>query len=85
MSKLTDVRKQLVADRAQGVREALTAAGYKYHHSASRSGYVSRTPEGVMINRYKGKYGEGYTLDIPRFDKAGVFYREYYIKERHYE
>lgn len=85
MSKLTDARQKLVNDRAQCVREALEAAGYNYRHCSSRSGYVSRTPEGVMINRYKGKYGEGYTLDIPRFDKAGVFYREYYIKERHYE
>lgn len=85
MSKLTDARQKLVNDRARGVQEALEAAGYKYRHRSSRSGYVSRTPEGVMINRYKGKYGEGYTLDIPRFDKAGVFYREYYIKEIHYE
>lgn len=81
MSKLIETRMQLVEERAQNIRDILSTQGYLLRQISSRSGYVSRTPEGVTINRYKGKYGEGYTLDIPRFDKAGVFYREYYIKE----
>lgn len=81
MSKLIETRMQLVEERAQNIRDILSRQGYLLRQISSRSGYVSRTPEGVTINRYKGKYGEGYTLDIPRFDKAGVFYREYYIKE----
>lgn len=81
MSKLIETRMQLVEERAQNIRDILSTQGYFLRQISSRSGYVSRTPEGVTINRYKGKYGEGYTLDIPRFDKAGVFYREYYIKE----
>jgi len=59
--------------------EEIKAAGYKYHHSASRRGYLSRKG-GAKIEEYKGRFGEGYAVITPRFDTTQYVTITYYVK-----
>lgn len=56
-----------------------TSTEYYIHHTASRRGYISWKSEGE-VREYKGKFGEGYTLETPRFDTTQYTYITYYIK-----
>ena len=49
-------------------------AGYKLHHIASQRGYISRCG-GDKIIPYKGRFGEGYKVQSPRWDSTQ------YVKE----
>ena len=51
-----------------------------YHHTAAYKRYVSRKEAGV-VSDYKGKFGEGYTIDCPRWDTTNFCWREYWIKK----
>ena len=55
--------------------------GCKYHHSAWARGYVSRKLTFGLINKYKGKFGEGFTVDKPSDGKTRYHVIEYWIKE----
>jgi hypothetical protein len=52
---------------------------YRYHHAASRRGYVSRRGNGV-VKPYKGRFGEGYIVLLPRWDTTSYVHVVYYIK-----
>lgn len=62
------------------INELRNSKDYEYHHTASRRGYVSRKLEGV-VERYKGRYGEGYVILWPRKDTSQYVYVSYYIKK----
>jgi hypothetical protein len=63
-------------------RKQLIEEGYKYHHTASCRGYVSRTSEVAELPavKYEGKFGEGYTVAMPRWDTTQYCYIEYWVK-----
>ena len=51
---------------------------YRYHHTASRRGYVSRRSAGVVLP-YDGRYGTGYIALLPRWDSSDYVWCEYYL------
>lgn len=53
---------------------------YKLKHEATKRGYISRKSDG-RIEPYKGIYGEGYTIHIPRWDTTQYHTIQYWIKE----
>lgn len=48
------------------------------HHSAIRSGYIPKN-KGCYVRKYNGRFGVGYTVDIPSFINKNRFERRYYI------
>jgi hypothetical protein len=52
---------------------------YTFHHQASERGYVSRKGNGIMIP-YKGKFGEGFKVLMPRWDTSQYVAVNYWIK-----
>ena len=60
--------------------ETIKAQGYKFHHSASARGYLSRKG-GPKIECYDGKFGNGYKVTKPRWDTTRYVTVEYYVKE----
>lgn len=52
---------------------------YIHHHTSSKRGYISRKTEGI-IKPYKGKFGEGFVVMLPRWDTTQYYYIQYYIK-----
>ena len=56
-------------------------AGYKYSHTSYYRGYVSRKLQGI-VNPYTGKFGTGYTLDMPNKNSSQYSLRAYYVKEK---
>lgn len=52
---------------------------YKYHHTGSCRGYLSRKQPPRVVP-YKGKYGEGYKVYHPRWDTTQYVSVSYYIK-----
>lgn len=64
-------------------RKQLVENGYKLHHVGSKRGYVSRK---VDINEltaveYSGKFGDGYTVNTPRWDTTKYCNVEYWVVE----
>lgn len=60
------------------VQEIRNNANYKYHHTGSRRGYESRKGEG-HVERYNGRFGEGFVVISPRRDTTQYVNVEYYI------
>ena len=60
--------------------ERIKADGYKYHHTGSRRGYVSRRMCG-NIEEYEGRFGKGIVLVLPRHDTTQSVNLMYWIKE----
>lgn len=60
------------------VRELRNSPDYYIHHSTSRRGYLSRKSDG-SVERYKGRFGEGYVLVTPRYDTTQYVDITYYI------
>ena len=54
------------------IAELRSDPAYKYHHTASRLGYVSRRTKGV-VQPYRGRYGVGYIALTPRWDTMVTF------------
>lgn len=61
------------------VRE-LESIGCKFHHSSTRRGYHS--VKGITVKRYKGRFGEGYTIEYNDCRSARYHSMFYFIKER---
>lgn len=63
-------------------RSELQAAGYQLVKTSSMQGYVSRKTDNDdrTATPYKGKYGEGYTVGLPRWDTTRYCYVEYWVK-----
>lgn len=54
---------------------------YKFHHSATARGYVSRKGIDRPAEEYHGRFGDGYIVRRPRFDTTQYHTVDYYIKE----
>ena len=54
---------------------------YKFHHTATAKGYVSRKGIDRLAEEYHGRYGDGYIVRRPRWDTTYYHYITYYIKE----
>ena len=52
---------------------------YKYHHCSYARGYVK--VKDTIITPYKGRFGEGYTVDKHCNHSSYYFWRAYFIKE----
>lgn len=61
------------------VKELRNSKEYKFHHTGSKRGYVSRKCEGI-VEEYKGRFGEGFIILTPRFDSSSLVNVEYYIR-----
>ena len=61
------------------IAELRADPAYRYHHTASRRGYVSRKSSGI-VKPYKGRFGEGYVTLLPRWDTTTYIHVVYYIK-----
>lgn len=55
---------------------------YKFHHSATARGYVSRRGIDRIAEEYHGKYGDGFIVRRPRYDTTHYHEVTYFIKER---
>lgn len=53
-------------------------AGYKYSHTSTLSGYVSRKKE-FEVNPYVGRFGIGVKVLSPRYDSSRYIWCSYYI------
>ena len=60
------------------INELRNSRQYKYHHTGSRRGYESRKGEG-HVEKYSGRFGEGYIIVKPRYDTTQYVNVEYYI------
>ena len=61
---------------------AMVANGAVYvHHMATFRGYVSRKikTEDIKAFPYKGKFGTGYTVDLPNRNSTWYSFRTYFI------
>ena len=54
---------------------------YYLHHTAYYKGYVSRKAEydSLPAVPYKGRFGTGYTVDLPSYGSSRYCRRQYYI------
>lgn len=60
--------------------ESKEKRGYKITHTATQAGYISRKVAAV-INRYHGRFGNGFIIHRPRFDNSGFHDVLYLIDE----
>jgi hypothetical protein len=60
--------------------DELKQNGYRYHHTGSRRGYVSRRTCG-NVEDYEGRFGKGVVLVLPRHDTTQYVDLMYWIKE----
>lgn len=63
----------------------LTEEHLFFHHFASAQGYLKRNQknreqEEVMITKYSGKFGEGYTLYLPNYLTKRFVHKLYFIR-----
>lgn len=54
--------------------------GLNEHHTSRCRGYVSRKNKEGEIEKYKGKFGEGYKVLTPAWDSTKYCYVTYYVK-----
>lgn len=54
---------------------------YYLHHTAYYKGYVSRKVvyDDLPVVPYKGRFGTGYTVDLPSYESTQYCRRQYYI------
>ena len=60
-------------------REELLNEGYREHHTAWCRGYISRK-EDYRDYHYKGRFGEGWTVERPSRDSSYYHYITYFVK-----
>lgn len=56
----------------------LESTGYKYSHTSTLSGYVSRKKE-FEVKPYVGRFGIGVKVLAPRYDSSRYIWCSYYI------
>lgn len=56
----------------------LVSTGYKYSHTSTLSGYVSRKKE-FEVKPYVGRFGIGVKVLAPRYDSSRYVWCSYYI------
>lgn len=54
---------------------------YYLHHTSYATGYVSRTADydNLPVHPYKGRFGSGYTVDLPSYQSTRYCRRQYYV------
>lgn len=54
---------------------------YYLHHTSYYKGYVSRKAkyDELPVVPYKGRFGTGYTVDLPSYESTQYCRRQYYI------
>lgn len=54
---------------------------YYLHHTAYCNGYVSRKViyDDLPVVPYKGRFGTGYTVDLPSYESTQYCRRQYYV------
>lgn len=81
--KMAIERRNGIDDKLRQLEAMLKAEGYKYHHSASRKGYLTMSAGGASLRDYAGRFGEGYIIALPnRYAPAGRhghFTNNYYV------
>lgn len=60
------------------IEAAHKAGELRRSHSAAKQGYISRKTSGQVLE-YRGRYGNGFVIDTPRFDSTRYILRTYYI------
>lgn len=70
--------------------ESVQSGNVAFHHSATAIGYI-RKKDGIRYCEYKGRFGEGFTVEVPNcygFFKKGDLVKsnnihriDYYIKK----
>ena len=63
------------------IEAAYKAGELRRSHSATRQGYVSRKTAGQVLE-YRGRYGNGFVIDTPRFDSTRYILRTYYVQPK---
>lgn len=58
----------------------LIAKGYKQLHTSLTRGYVSRRNNTQIVEKYKGKFGEGYTVKTCNHDSTRYSLITYFVK-----
>lgn len=62
------------------LEQLLVDPAYRYYHTASRRGYVSRCTNGMVLP-YRGRFGAGYIVLTPRRDTSRYVWCSYYIMQ----
>lgn len=64
----------------------LTDDRYYLHHTSYVKGYVSRKAvyDTLPAVPYKGRFGTGYTVDLPSYESTQYCRRQYYILREEY-
>lgn len=59
---------------------------YYLHHTSYAKGYVSRKADydSLPVFPYKGRFGTGYTVDLPSYESTQYCRRQYYILREEY-
>ena len=54
---------------------------YYLHHTSYARGYVSRKVDydDLSVKPYKGRFGTGYTVDLPSYQSTQYCRRQYYV------
>lgn len=54
---------------------------YYLHHTSYYKGYVSRKANyaHLPVTPYKGRFGSGYTVDLPSYQSTRYCRRQYYV------
>ena len=66
--------------KTMNASELKTSNEYVLHHTSLCRGYVSRKTEGI-VRAYKGRFGEGYTLEHPNWESNSYSFVSYYVKK----
>lgn len=62
-------------------KKMLEAQNLKKLHTSLARGYVSRKCPGGYIEKYKGRFGEGYKLLTPNYTSTRYCFVTYFIKD----
>lgn len=54
---------------------------YYLHHTSYAKGYVSRKADydSLPVFPYQGRFGTGYTVDLPSYESTQYCRRQYYV------
>lgn len=81
--RMANERRNNIHAKVAQLEEMLKAEGYKYHHSASRKGYLKMSCGGVSLRDYAGRFGEGYIIALPNLyapaGSNGRYSNNYYV------
>ena len=72
-----EIRREYGRSEIVRLDSQLIENGYRYHHTSLASGYYAI--DAVTINRYKGKFGEGYVVES-HADNSRFHFISYYVK-----